>query len=199
MKMQTLYSLLYRIVWPFFNLVHPIRVTGRDNIPEGGAVICANHSALSDPLLVCFASTLRHQLRPMAKLELSHIPILGPLLGAAGVIYVDRGHSDVKAIKAAMKWLKGGGKLLIFPEGTRVHEADGGEAKGGAALLATRTGTPIVPVYVSRKKYWFRRSPVVIGAPIYPEFQGRRATSEELDQISSDVLHQIYQLGEGLE
>ena len=47
--MRFYYNLLYRIVWPFFCLVHPIRSIGRENIPEGGAVFCANHSALADP------------------------------------------------------------------------------------------------------------------------------------------------------
>ena len=93
-------------------------------------------------------------------------------------------------------WLKQGGKMLVFPEGTRVHDGQEVEAKGGAALFATRTGVPIVPVYVSRKKYWFRRSPVIIGAPIYPKIAGRKATSEELDRIMNDVMAQIYKMGE---
>lgn len=74
MKMRFYYNLLYRIVWPFFCLVHPIRSIGRENIPEGGAVFCANHSALADPLMVCFAATLRWHIRPMAKIELSRVP-----------------------------------------------------------------------------------------------------------------------------
>ena len=197
MNMLFWYKLLYRIVWPFFCFCHPIRTTGRENIPEGGAVICANHSALADPLMVCFAATLRWHIRPMAKIELSRVPVVGWLLGKAGIIFVDRGHADVHAVKEALVWLKKGGKMLVFPEGTRVHEGQTVEAKGGAALFATRTGVPIVPVYVSRKKYWFRRSPVVIGPPIYPKIAGRKATSEELEQITNDVMAAIYRLGEG--
>ena len=93
-------------------------------------------------------------------------------------------------------WLKQGGKMLVFPEGTRVHEGQNVEAKGGAALFATRTGVPIVPVYVSQKKYWFRRSPVIIGKPITPKIAGRKATSEELEQIMDGVMKEIYRLGE---
>lgn len=198
MKMSFFYHLLYCIVWPFFNLAHPVRVTGRENIPDGGAVLCANHSALCDPLLVCFASTLKWLIRPMAKIELSRVPVIGWLLGKAGVIYVDRGHADVGAIKEALKCLKGGGKLLIFPEGTRVRPGEHIKAKEGAAMMATRTGSPIIPIYVSRKKFWFRPSPVVIGAPIYPQLAGRKATPEELEQITEQVMAEIYRLGEGL-
>ena len=199
MSIRFYYNLLYRIVWPFFCLVHPIRAIGRANIPEGGAVFCANHTALTDPLFVCFACTLRYQIRPMAKIELSRVPIIGPLLGKAGVIYVDRGHADVKAVKAALSWLKNQGKLLIFPEGTRVHEGEHVEAKGGAALFATRTGTPILPIYVCRKKRWFRPTTVVIGQPFYPQIEGRKATAEELDEITETVMNKIHALGEGLE
>lgn len=76
MNMRFLYHALYRIVWPFFSLAHPVRAQGRENIPEGGAVLCANHSALCDPILVCFACTLRWMVRPMAKIELSRVPVL---------------------------------------------------------------------------------------------------------------------------
>ena len=71
------------------------------------------------------------------------------------------------------------------------------KGKSGAALFATRTGTPLVPIYVSRKKYWFRPSPVVIGKPIYPKIAGRKATAEELEQITEHLMAEIYRLGEG--
>lgn len=199
MSMESVYRLLYCIVWPFFNLCHPVRTVGRENIPEGGAVLCANHTALSDPLFICFACTLRNKIRPMAKVELSKVPLIGWLLGKAGVIYVDRGHADVKAVKSALLCLKNHGNLLIFPEGTRVHEGEDVSAKGGAALFATRTGSPIVPVYVSRKKPWFRPTTVVIGQPFYPQIQGRKATADELDQITNEVMERIHTLGEGAE
>lgn len=199
MSMERMYRLLYCLVKPFFCLFHPVRGIGMENLPEGGAVLCANHSTLTDPLFVCFASPMRYLIRPMAKIELSRVPLIGWLLGKAGVIYVDRGHADVKAVKAALSWLKGEGKLLIFPEGTRVHEGEDVAAKGGAALFATRTGTPMVPIYVTRKKPWFRPTTVVVGKPFHPQIQGRKATAEELDEITKHVMEQIYALGEGLE
>ena len=194
-----MYRLLYCIVRPFFCLCHPVRAVGRENIPEGAAVLCANHTALTDPLFVCFAARLHFKIRPLAKIELSRVPLIGWLLGKAGVIYVDRGHADVKAVKAALSCLKGEGKLLIFPEGTRVHEGEDVAAKGGAALFATRTGSPLLPVYVSRKKPRFRPTTVVFGQPFYPQIAGRKATAEELNEITNQVMAQIHALGEGLE
>ena len=75
--METIYRLLYCIVKPFFCLCHPVRAIGRENIPEGALVLCANHTALTDPLFVCFAAGLRYQIRPMAKIELSRVPLIG--------------------------------------------------------------------------------------------------------------------------
>ena len=64
--MRIFYTVIYLIVWPFFNLVHPCRAVGRENIPEGGVLVCGNHTAMSDPLFLAFAFRLEHQLRPMA-------------------------------------------------------------------------------------------------------------------------------------
>ena len=199
MSTEQFYRFLYLVVWPFFNLFHPVRTVGREHIPEGAAVICPNHTALSDPFFVAFAFQKKNPLRVMAKIQLMRVPVIGWLLGKAGVIYVDRGHADVKAVKSALACLKGEGKLLIFPEGTRVHEGEDVAAKGGAALFATRTGSPILPIYVTRKKPWFWPTTVVFGQPFYPQIAGRKATAEELDQITHTVMDQIHHLGEGLE
>ena len=194
--MNTVFSILYIIVWPFFNLFHPCRAIGREHIPKGGVLICANHTALSDPLLIVFAFQRKNPLRVMAKAELLRVPIIGWLLSKAGIFGVERGKSDVGAIKTAMRYLKGGEKLLLFPEGTRIKEGEEGTAKTGAAMLAVRTGVPILPVYVPRKKRWFAPTPVVIGQPYYPEVAGRHATSEEYQAIADDLMERIYGLGE---
>ena len=128
------YQFIYRVVWPFFSLFHPIRVIGRENIPEGGAVICPNHSDLCDPVMACFAFTNRYQLHPMAKVEVRKVPVLGKLLEWGGVIFVDRGSADVHAIKSAMRILKEGQKLLLFPEGTRIRNGVDKYGKPAVAL-----------------------------------------------------------------
>lgn len=117
MNMRFLYHALYRIVWPFFSLAHPVRAQGRENIPEGGAVLCANHSALCDPILVCFACTLRWMVRPMAKIELSRVPVLGWLLGKAGVIYVDRGPRGCARGEGGPQVAEGGPEAADIPGG----------------------------------------------------------------------------------
>ena len=95
-----------------------------------------------------------------------------------------------------MKCLKSNHKLLIFPEGTRVGEGESSDAKAGAALFATRTGSPLVPVYIQPKKRRFRPTTVIFGQPYHPQVAGRKATSEELQQIAHDLMQRIQALSQ---
>lgn len=194
--MKFFYSLVYCVAWPFFNLFHPCRAVGRENIPEGAAILCPNHTSLTDPLFAVFALRLRNRPQVMAKAEVMEIPVLGWLLKKAGVFAVERGKSDVGAIKHALKALKSGEKLLLFPEGTRSKDGELGQAKGGAAMLAVRTGVPIVPMYIPAEKKWFRRTPVVFGTPYLPQIAGKKGTSEEYEAIAQDLMDRIAALRE---
>ena len=198
-RMDWFFHLLYVIVWPYFRLIHPVRAVGRENIPEGPVVICPNHSTAGDPFYVVFAFGYRCPMRAMAKVQIMRLPFIGWLLGKAGVFGVDRDTTDVRAVRTAMKFLKEGDKLLMFPEGTRVHEGEDVQAKVGAALFATLTVVPLLPVYIQRKKKRFRRNTVVIGEPYYPEYQGRKPTNEELQTIAQDLMDRVRVLGEGVE
>jgi len=199
MTMDSFYLLVYWVVWPFFHLFHPMRVTGRENIPQGPAVVCPNHSTISDPVFAAYAFQTNHILRVMAKEEVMHWPVIGWLLKKAGVFGVKRGSADIGAVKIALRYLKEGRKLLLFPEGTRVGEGEEIEAKTGAAMLAVRTGVPIIPVYIQKKKRWFSTNVVVIGEPYYPQTEGRKGTSAEYRAIADDLMDRIRSLGEGME
>lgn len=198
-RMDWFFHVLYIIIRPYFWLIHPVRAIGRENIPEGPAVICPNHSTAGDPFYVVFAFGYRWPMRAMAKVEIMRVPFIGWILSKAGVFGVDRGTTDVKAVRTAMKFLKEGDKLLMFPEGTRVRGNEDVEAKVGAALFATRTGVPLLPVYIQRKKRRFRRNTVVIGEPYYPEYEGRKPSEEELQVMARELMGRVKALGEGVE
>lgn len=119
------------------------------------------------------------------------VPVLGWILGKAGVFAVARGKSDVGAIKRAMKCLKDGDKLLMFPEGTRSKDGDLGEGKTGVAMLALRTGAPIVPMYIPAKKRWFRRTPVVFGEPFLPQAESGRGNAADYERIAAELMARI--------
>lgn len=193
--MNRIYRVVYSLIWPFFNLVHPGLAIGRENIPEGGALICSNHTRNSDPLFIVFALKRSTSLRIMAKEEMTHWPIIGPVLSRADVIiWVKRGKADIGAVKSALKTLKEGKKLLIFPEGTRSEEI--GEGKTGAAMMAIRGHVPIVPIFIPAKKRWFRRTPVVIGEAYLPFTEERKPTIEDYRSATEELMGRIARLGE---
>lgn len=192
--MNKVYAVLYPILWIVFKIVHPWRAVGKTELPEGGVLLCGNHTGMSDPIYVVMTMGHKRQCRVMAKAELMRIPVLGFILERAGIIGVDRGKADVNAIKTAIKALKSGQPLLIFPEGTRVDEDSEGDAHTGAAMLAARTGVPIVPIYIPRKKKWFRKTTLVYGEAFMPQYEGKRPTSEDYKRISTELMERIYAL-----
>ena len=146
-------------------------------------------------MFVVCALGWRCQTRIIAKEELMKIPVLGFLLGKAGIIGIKRGKADVAAIKEAMRVLRNGEKLLLFPEGTRVKEGENAAAHTGAAMFATRTGTMLLPVYISPKKKLFRKTRVVFGKPYAPVYEGRKAGPEDYQRIADDLMDRIHHLG----
>lgn len=191
------YKLLVVIVRVLLWISHPVlRVEGRENIPEGKAVLCANHSNFSDPIWILGFSGLDTLPRTMAKKELFHNPILRWLLFKVGAFPVDRGNADISAIKTAMQTLKQGNKLLIFPEGTRVKGGEVVEPHSGAALIAHRMNAPIVPVYLSTKKSIFHTVRLIFGEPYTLDFGGVKPCADDLAQSATDMMNTIYALGE---
>ena len=190
--MNIIYILAYIILWPVFRIIKPTRCINHRNIPKGGALYCANHTRMSDPLFVAYAMGWPHQIHVMAKEEVMHWPFIGWVLRHGGIFGVKRGKADVAAIKTSIKYLKNGELLLMFPEGTRHQDGDFGDAKTGAAMLALRTGVPIIPIYLPAEKRFFRWNPVVFGEAYYPKVpEGRKPTQEDYHAVADDLMERI--------
>lgn len=194
--MTGFYLFAYTIAAPLIRLLFPHRVVGLENLPEGGALLCANHVSGWDPFLIAVALPIDARLTVMAKDQLFRIPVVGWFLRSAGVFPVKRGGNDLAAMKTAIRSLSEGNRLLVFPEGTRVDGESGGEAKGGVTVMAARTGVPMVPVYCGPRHKFLRRTTVVFGEPYTPVIAGRRPTAEENRQAAEEILRRIYALSE---
>jgi len=190
--MTKFYRIIYTIVAPIIHLLFPCRTVGLEHLPEGGALLCANHASGWDPIVIALQLPRDSRLTVMAKDQLFRIPVLGFFLRKLGIFPVKRGGSDLTAMKTAMKVLNGGNRLLVFPEGTRVEEAGDVEAKGGVTVMATRTGVPMVPVYCGGKHKFLRKTTIVFGEPYTPVIAGRRPTPEENRAIAGEILERIY-------
>lgn len=194
--MNRFYRVVYAFIAPLIRLFFPHRAVGLENLPEGGALLCANHVSGWDPFLIAVALPIDSRLTVMAKDQLFRIPVVGWFLRSAGVFPVKRGGNDLAAMKTAIRSLSEGNRLLVFPEGTRVDGESGGEAKGGVTVMAARTGVPMVPVYCGPRHKFLRRTTVVFGEPYTPVIAGRRPTAEENRQAAEEILRRIYALSE---
>jgi 1-acyl-sn-glycerol-3-phosphate acyltransferase len=129
-----------------------IRVEGAvDEIPrEGPLILAANHASNLDAVVLgaWLMPRLGRRIHWLGKKELFAWPVVGWLATNGGVHPVDRGAADVEAFRLAQRILDEGNVLLVFPEGTRSPDGVLQPARDGLALLALRTGAPIVPIGV---------------------------------------------------
>ncbi len=191
------YRFLTALVRVFFRLTHPVvRVIGRENLPSGPAVLCANHSHLTDPIWILGFGRFDRHPRIMAKKELFSNRLFRWFFAKLGAFPVDRGNTDIRAIKEALATLKEDNKLLIFPEGTRVRQGQASQPHSGAVLLAHKVKAPIVPVYLSVKKGLFRPISLIFGEPTVSDFGGVKPDASALEARSLQIMSQIYELGE---
>jgi 1-acyl-sn-glycerol-3-phosphate acyltransferase len=122
--------------------IHP-QVKGKENIPGGPKIIVGNHSLASDPFVLPFI--FREKLHFLIERELFNLWLIGKLLALADQIPVVNGRGR-EAIRAACQRLDAGESVVIFPEGRLNHGERMYRAGAGAALIASQTGVPIVPV-----------------------------------------------------
>lgn len=137
------YSLSKAIAKTFFHY----RVIGAENmIEEGPCIIAANHCSYLDPPLVGVAC--RRAIHYLARKSLLDIPVLGSILPQLNVIPVDQKNADRSALVGAIRVVKNGGAVLIFPEGSRSPDGKLQPAQPGIGMIVAKTGAPVVPVRV---------------------------------------------------
>lgn len=190
------YFWIRRIFGPLFKFFFPLDVKGLENVPDEPVVLCGNHSSALDPIMVVAAESPTFSMRIMAKQQLMKIPVVGWFLRKMGAFGVDRGNSDINAVKTSIRALRDGCHLLIFPEGTRVKEGETVEIKGGAAMIAVRAGVRMLPVFIDRKKRLFSKTRIIFGRPYEPVYTGRKGTAEEYQANAEEIMRQVYELGE---
>ena len=153
---------LLRIPIFFFSLFYPMKVYGKENIPEGGAVLVCNHFRAID----CgFIKRIYYKnIKFLAKKEVFKNKLIGKIAKAYGGISIDRENPDMKSLLEAIKEIKKGHKLCIFPEGTRnisgTNELQ--EIKGGSAVFSVKAKCPIVPIMILSKSKILRKTKIII-------------------------------------
>lgn len=127
-------------------VVYRIKVSGGENIPlKGGVILAANHVSYLDPVVIGVGS--RRKVNFLARHDLFRNPLFAWIIRSLGAFPVKRNSADLSALKEAIKRLKSGKTLLIFPEGTR-QDVLTQKAHPGIGFLAAKTGVPVIPVFI---------------------------------------------------
>src|SRR3989304_10612017 len=135
----------------FARLLFPLRIIGSENIPEeGGVIIAANHlSYLDIPLLgYSINRTRRRHADFMAKKELFAIPVIGFLFQKLSSFPIDREKVDRAGLREAVKRLRSGRMIAIYPEGTRSRDGRLHAGKPGVGMVVRMSGKKVVPVVI---------------------------------------------------
>lgn len=175
--MKPFYAAMRGGLLTWFRLWNRVKVGGAHHVPvEGPFLLACNHASFLDPPV--FAVGCPRELHFFARKTLWK-GALGPLITRLNAIPVDRdGEQDIEAFRRVFATLKGGGSLLVFPEGTRTPDGALHPAKKGVGLIACRAQVPVVPARVfGSYEMWSRHMKrprlsaslgVAFGPPIAP-------------------------------
>jgi 1-acyl-sn-glycerol-3-phosphate acyltransferase len=160
-------------------------VEGRENLQRPNAIILSKHQSTWETLAL-------HSFTPLArwvfKRELMYIPIFGWALALTDPIALNRGAGRAaikELIKKGTQKLNDGKWLILFPEGTRTAPGKTQKYKIGGALLAEKSGYPVVPIAHNAGEFWPRHSfikwPGTISVVIGPAIETKGRSANEIN------------------
>jgi 1-acyl-sn-glycerol-3-phosphate acyltransferase len=163
-------------------------VEGREHIPASPAVILCKHQSAFETL------ALQRVFPPhvwLLKRELLWLPFFGWGLAMPEPIAIDR-KAGRKALQQLLdvgaRRLAAGRWVVIFPEGTRVAPGQKGRYAPGGAMLAVRSGCPVVPVAHNAGEYWPRRGfikrPGTVRIVVGPVIETRDRSAQEVNALA---------------
>ncbi len=183
----------------FFRRLFGLTVSGDENIPECGAyIVVCNHLSIADVFIL--AVSCKRQIRFMAKKELFKIPLLSGMIRALGAFPVDRTGSAASALKTAIKCLKTGELVGLFPQGTRSPGKSVNDTpfKDGAAFCACRSGAGIIPAYIKTKNQkfaFFKKTELIFGKPIEnSDFVLDDSSAEPYKSVTAQIKEAVAEL-----
>jgi 1-acyl-sn-glycerol-3-phosphate acyltransferase len=133
--------LLSRLFWR-------LSYRGLENIPQtGGVIIASNHQTYLDPIWM--GLPVKREIRYLAWSESFSWPVIGKIIVLLGAWPIQIKKADRTAIRRSRQWLKGGGAVVIFPEGGRcLPDGQLLRFEAGAARMALEANTPILPITI---------------------------------------------------
>jgi len=199
--MSLVYSAGRVLVWWLFFLLTRREVRGRENVPDQGPLIMvSNHIHNADPPII--GISFRRRVIFMAKEELFRSRLVAFFLHRFGSFPVNRQRFGREALRQAQNVLNDGQVLAMFPEGKRSLKNQLEKPLPGSALIACRSGAPIIPVGISGTEQvsgitWIFRRPrmtVNIGRPFYLTPADGKLNRKELEKLADSIMFEIARL-----
>ncbi len=204
------YNFIYKFVALTIRIIFRfnggLEVIGQENIPIGeGVIIAPNHISYLDPPVI--GAILPRNGNFMAKKGLFEVPVLRWIIKGAA-FPVDRDNPRPSTIKEAVRRLKKGQIVIMFPEGHRNDTGELMDAKRGIGMVASLSRATVIPTFIKGsdkalppKAKCLKRAKisVVFGKPIYYTFSkdGKKQRSAELQEdISNKIMSAIGRLKE---
>jgi 1-acyl-sn-glycerol-3-phosphate acyltransferase len=179
-----------------FHALAPVKITGRENIPQRTAYITAiNHVSIFDPPFA--ASFWPETLEIIGASDVFAKPGQGQLLRLYGVTPVHRGDYDRALLEWVLRVIRSGRPLMIAPEGGRSHVTAMRRARPGIAYIAEETQVPVVPVGLvgTTDDFWQRAThgerpqlEMRIGKPIHLPHIEKGPGHHEARQRNADLV-----------
>jgi 1-acyl-sn-glycerol-3-phosphate acyltransferase len=197
----------YRLGHLFFRTLarglYDARVVGGDNLNfTGGALIVSNHVSFLDPPFV--GQIFDEPIHFFARKSLFDHPVAGWILRHWQAIPIDRDKPDASSLKATIRLLKAGKKVLMFPEGTRSLDGLLQKAEPGVGLFVAKSGAPVLPVRIFGTYEAFPRGArflhpaqvtIAVGKLYHPDVQAHKQTGRDLYQaLADEVMEKIAEL-----
>jgi len=186
------------VVRSFFFLFTRWHINGRENIPHTGAlIVVANHMTFAEPCIVCL--TMKRNTMFAAKEGFFRNPVIRWVMTSFHTFPVFQGKADRETLRQMEAYLAQGLALGIFPEGTRSQNVSLIPALNGAALMAHRTGAPILPIGIwgtekMRGATWYFKRPVIDIQFGKPFSIPRRAGKQDREADTHFIMEHIAEL-----
>lgn len=193
----------WSIVSPVLHTYFRGKIYGAHHVPpRGKLLVVSNHASDFDPPIV--SNCVGRPVAFMAKEELFRVPVLKQAITAYGAYPVKRGSADRSAMKSAVASIETGWATGIFLDGTRTPDGRIHDPKIGAAWIAAKTQSPILPVCLWGSHQIFKPGSGIprpvpltirIGSPIAPPPSTDRAALEAVTQECATLINQLHDLG----
>lgn len=185
------------LFYPIHALVYPFKRHGHYKVADGPCIFVGNHYSIYDIFYPAHATG--EGVHYILKESILAYPVIGKWAMKIGAIPAARDGADVRTVMDALRVLKNGEKVSLFPEGTRNRFSDDRflPFKSGASLFAIKSKTPVIPFVICNRPRVFHKTHVVFGEPMYfDEYYEKRTTPELIAEADEKIVSEMYRLRE---